>query len=614
MAGARGGKALSKGANRLICAGIATALALVPAAFIPQLYDDFTLIKQAGLAVAAALTLAGLVLAGFPMPAARPARIALGVWLFLVVVSEWLALDPRGSVLGVYQYRQGLVTQLSYVVLFLGGAHLRAIGSRFAERALLIGGLAVLGYTVVQGLGLDPVDWWTDTSERAIGTIGNANELAAFAVVALAALPVAFELRGRTGPIVAAAITGSVCFVALQAESRSGLGALVLFVLLVPVAWWVAKNPWRTLARPGAAVLAGFAAGTVCAFAIGSLGGTAGRVQGGVAGTDAGGSTRLALWEGTLAVIRAEPLHGAGPDGLFLAFPVHRPADLGGAYESYDLVAQSSHNLVLDTAANYGIPALAAFAALVVLASTNSVRQARRHAADAPSTAPWAWAALAAYGALTLLNPISLAAHAAFFVVLGGFAAEGRRLPSGRFALAPVALRAALVAPAVIAAFFLATRMVMADYRANQAWDNYAAKKFDAAAADYSEANALMPLERRYATDYARSLLAAGVDGPPGRLRDAEEAFTELQTDFGFTSGDAIGLATARIGLHADASRIAPVIDEALRLNPHGVSMAAYTQVLRDAVVRGGTLHYADRDRWVYVEAGAAGGSTPEPR
>lgn len=613
--GARAETSLSKRADQFVIAGLFVALAVVPAAFVPQLYDDFTLIKQSFLVLAAGLVLGGLALVGFPLRASRPVRLALGAWLALLVISELLAIDPRGSALGVYQYRQGFVTQLCYLVLFLGGAHASQLRRPLLEPFLLAGAAVVLAYTAIQGIGLDPVNWWTDTSRRAIGTIGNANELAAFAVIAMAGIPFALSLGGRRGLGLASAIAAACAFVVLQSESRSGLGALALYALLVPVSWFVARNPRGALLRPGAAVLGGFAVGALLSFGAGSLPDTAERIQGGVTGADAGGSTRLALWQGTLEVIKAEPLHGAGPDGLFLSFPVHRPEDLSGAFESYDLVAQSSHNFVLDTAANYGLPGLAALIALVALSSANSVAHtARRPDRAAVSTAPWTWSALAAYGALTLLNPVSLAPQAVFFILLGRLASEGQPARVSRRTAVPPALRLAAVAPALLAALFLAVRLPLADYRANQGWDDYAAKRFDAASARYEQAVNIMPLERRYATDQARALLAAGVKGPPARLVEADEAFIALDEDFGLTSGDAIAQATARLGLNRSSAEVTPLIDRAVRLNPHGVFTEAYANRLRLAVAQGATLHYSDRDRWVFVEpAPPAESTSPAP-
>ncbi|MEO8540751.1 MAG: O-antigen ligase family protein [bacterium] len=594
--------ALSR-ADRLVLAGLFVALVLTPVAFLPQLYDDFTLAKQASLFVAAALVLAGLGLQGFPISATKPVRVALLCWFAILVLSELLAIDPRGSTLGVYQYRQGFATQVCYVVLFAGALRMGALVRHQAlALALLAGTAGVFLYTAIQAVGADPVNWWTDTSARAFGTIGNANELAAFAIISLACCA-AVSVSGRKSLAVIGAVTACASFIVFESESRSGLGALVLFVALVPVSWWVARNPLRELFRPGLAAVAGLGIGALLSLLAGGLAGTASRVQAGAAAADAGGSTRFALWKGTLEVIKSEPIHGAGPDGLFLAFPVHRPADLGGAFKDYDLVAQSSHNFVLDVAANYGLPGLLALAALFAFAAATAVKTVRsRPKSDSLSTAPWVWSAIAAYGALTLLNPASLAPQAAFFILLGS--ASGTLQPAKKTAIVfSSRIRAAAVAPAVGVALFAAILLPIADYRANSGWDSYAAKDFDAAAAHYDSASAAMPLERHYATEHARSLLAAGVSGPPQRLRAADIAFAQLDQDFGFTAGDAIGQATARIGLALDPSRINPVIDRAFALNPNGVFMERYTHRLRAALIQGATLHYSDRDRWVFVEA-----------
>lgn len=602
-AGASGATPLSKRAGQLVIAGLLVALVVTPAVFVPRLYDDFTLIKQSALLLATAIVLVGLALAGFPLPAPRAVRLSLAAWVALLLLSEALAIDPRGSVLGVYQYRQGFLTQVAYVVLFLGAAHVGSQRKALLERFVLAGGTAVLAYTAIQAVGLDPIDWWLDTSDRAIGTIGNANELAAYAVIALVALPAATRIDSRRGPVLTACIAAAVCFVVFESESRSGLGALVLDALLVPVAWLLSGNPVSKLRRPAGFVLSGFLLGATLSFAAGSLPETAGRIQGGVTGAGAGGSTRLALWEGTLGVIKANPIHGAGPDGLFLAFPVDRPGNLGGAFESYDLVAQSGHNLVLDTAANYGLPALGALAALVATVCWHSVRRVRsRQRRETPSDAPWAWSALAAYGALTLLNPVSLAAHAVFFFALGVMVADGQPASTTRLSRMHPAVRILAVGPGVGALLAVTVALPLADLSANDGWNHYAANEFDAAADDYRSAAKLMPFERRYATDHARALLAAGVGGPPARLEAANRALTDLDRDFGFTSGDAFAQATARIGLGEDADRVNPLIERAVKLNPHGVATEWYAGQLRMAAASGGILRYSERDRWVFVE------------
>ena len=95
----------------------------------------------------------------------------------------------------------------------------------------------------------------------------------------------------------------------------------LLFAALV-AAWGVAKNPVRALVRPAAALAAGLACGAVMSAAAGGLAGSADRVHDGIDGQDPGGSTRFSLWQGAFEVIKGHPFTGAGPDGLYLGFPV----------------------------------------------------------------------------------------------------------------------------------------------------------------------------------------------------------------------------------------------------------------------------------------------------
>ncbi|WBL36111.1 O-antigen ligase family protein [Tepidiforma flava] len=180
-------------------------------------------------------------------------------------------------------------------------------------------GLAMaFAYTAVQAAGLDPFDWWIDTSDRAIGTIGNANELAAFAVISMG---LAAFVPERRFALAAAVTWGAALFIVLEAESRSGLAAVALFFVLLPAARWLAGRPGRPMLRAVPAVAGALVLVTAASLAAGGLEGTAARVSGQATAAEHGGSTRLALWEGTLQVVAARPLTGVGPDGLHLGFP-----------------------------------------------------------------------------------------------------------------------------------------------------------------------------------------------------------------------------------------------------------------------------------------------------
>ncbi len=589
--------------GRIVALGLAAALAVIPVVFVPALYDDFTLIKQSTLLVAAALVLVGLAWDGalFPLEAAWR-------W-FLVAWAGWLTFawaagrDPLGGLTGVYQYRQGFLTQVAYGILFLGAFTLsrRTRIEPFVCASALFGLAVATAYTLIQAAGLDPFSWWLDTRDRAISTIGNANELAAYAVIAMA---FASPLAGAKGvrSLLPAFVSAACWFIVLEAESRSGIAALLIVHLSVAALLAGARSR-AEFGRHTLLLTGGAACGLILSVGLGGAQGSAERLDSVVQGQDPGGSTRISLFRGALPTIAASPLWGHGPDGLYLAFPQHRPAELGGAFETYDLTVQSSHNWVLDTAAGTGLIGLALFAGLLALAAWRPFREDL--VARSPATV-MPWAAMAAYGALTLVNPISLAAHVQFFVLLGMVA--GRSLRQATSAPVPTSAGATrvglgLALPAAVALVAVAVALPIADYAANDAWNHTARGEFAASATRYRRAELVAPFQRDYASRRATALLAAGAGGDEQALLSAESAFRRFDDRFGFASGEAVALATVLIGLERPAEEVIPVIDRAEQLNPHGVSMATYTDNLRAAATSGGILRYIPQDRWVLVEA-----------
>jgi hypothetical protein len=163
-------------------------------------------------------------------------------------------------------------------------------------------------------------------------------------------------------------------------------------------------------------------------------------------------------------------------------------------------------------------------------------------------------------------------------------------------------LRFALATPLAVGLIAVAAAMPIADSLADRGWTAYAREDFDRSAQLYGDASRWLPFERSYARREAASWLAAGALSDPPSLWKAESAYTRFDDRFGMAAGEAIGLATARIGLGEPPQDVLPVIDRALRLNPHGVFMRDYVARLRLAATAGGTLHFARKDRWVYVE------------
>jgi len=496
----------------LIGAGLAGAVAVAPLIFSPWLFDNFTLPKQSVLLGSAALICLGLAMEGQVLPPGRWLRVSIVAWVVALTVSTLAGIDRWGSLLGYYQYRQGYLTQLAYITCLLGAWSLTRRGADgWLPIAGTVGLTGALAYSTIQAVDLDPIVWWIDTSERTIGTIGNANELAAYALIALALVGGSVHSRSRHASLVVGAVTAAVSLTILETESRTGLAAFSLGILLVPLVGLIRHRPRRTIGKHSAALLAGSAIGVFLGVLVGSVGGTADRVERG--DSEAGGSTRLALWQGTVPAVMASPALGYGPDGLHLAFPQHRPDDLGGVFRNYDLVAQSSHNWLLDTAANTGLPGLAALVLLlgcVVVASTRS----RAGEGELDEGFALRVSAMVAYGVLTLFNPISMAAHALFFVLLGVAVGRAEEAPpgGGRRSVVRLSVAGAAAVPAVA----IALALPLADREAHSAWAAYAGGDFVEAAQQYRRAARWLPFERSYASREAGAWLAAGVGGGPG--------------------------------------------------------------------------------------------------
>jgi hypothetical protein len=263
-------------------------------------------------------------------------------------------------------------------------------------------------------------------------------------------------------------------------------------------------------------------------------------------------------------------------------------------------VAQSSHNWLLDTAANTGLVGLSALLLLLGAAAVRSLRAENRGGSEG---VPYIWMAMAAYCALTLLNPLSLAAHTTFFVLLGmliGRADRGYPEPAPMSIRLPA--RLAVAAPGALVLATLAILLPVADLRAEGGWQAYARGDFAAAAARYGRAAELLPIVRDYRVREARAYLSAGAMGDREALVEAERRLMQFDREFGLDSGTAVALATARIGLGAPREDVYFAADLALASNPHGVLMESYVEVLRSAATSPAVLTYIERDRWVLVE------------
>ncbi len=87
-------------------------------------------------------------------------------------------------------------------------------------------------------------------------------------------------------------------------------------------------------------------------------------------------AARLEIWRGTLALIADEPLLGVGPGRFLYAFPRYEPVE-HARIEGPDVRADQAHGLLLQTAAEAGIPAAVALTVILGAALSSGIAGAR---------------------------------------------------------------------------------------------------------------------------------------------------------------------------------------------------------------------------------------------
>lgn len=295
-------------------------------------------------------------LSGFQPKPILPLIRRLLIALFLILcLSTFLSVNRSIALFGSLDRANGLLTQLSYFVLF--GCIATQINPERSRRLLFVIILTAIPICLLglaQAGGWQPLPVTTDARSPITTTLGRANFTGAYLALLLPLTLAAIQgATGRWQRMAYGTLFGLELIVIVFTQARAALIAggvgVSLFLWLTYAPRWSRRGRWFS----GLGGAAGLAGGLVLIL------------QQGIA---SGGSiaARWTIWQASLRLLWPHLWLGYGADTLELTFPSVYPPQLV-YYQGRGVVVDRAHNWLLDWSLNYGIVATLVFSAIVLL-------------------------------------------------------------------------------------------------------------------------------------------------------------------------------------------------------------------------------------------------------
>ena len=503
--------------------------------------DTHALPKALVLAVLAVGAFAAAGISGGWRMIPRSAWGWLAVLLAMNGASLGLSQDWRGSLLGAFQHRHGLVTSVGLLALLFAAACASGSQRQATRRALFVGALG----TVVVTLQL--FEELEASPGGIVSTFGNRNDIGAVIPVSLAATAIGSPVLRRggwlltvamvialiasiatesRGAVLATLVTvGALAYgwrhelVAAVARHRLGSATLVMTALLL-VAFWPASH--RTIGRFGE-LLEGD------------------RQLAGATST----AIRLDLWRGSFGVFLAHPLVGAGQDTLLSEFVRHRRSsarlDAMEAVGEEPLFA-SPHNFIVEVLCSFGV-----LGALVLSGFTiYCISTLRRMGSGSGRQNASLGAGVLGFGIASSVSPVPVAALALATYLLGtslgaAWSASGDRRAAAAQRMGKA--RGPVTGVWAGLAIVCVGGVLWADTAAARAVDADRTGDIHLGLSRIDTAVTLVPFERMYRREEVRLLVRASAAGNDVSLERALAACSQYVRDFPGLARDYLQLA-----------------------------------------------------------------------
>ena len=313
----------------------------------------------------------------------KPLSSALGnliiALVLVLILSTLLSTSRTVAFHGTLERSAGLLTQLSYLLLFLCVAtRIDARSSRQLLHVIVFTAVPICLLGLAQAMGWQPLPLFTDARSPMTTTLGRANFTGAYLALLLPlTLAAVWLATGRRLRFAYAALVALEGVVIALTQARA---AWIAAVVGVSVLLWLRAAPAWSPRLCWASVLGGVGVLSATLLLI---------LQRGIAN---GGSiaARWTIWQAALRLLWPRLWLGYGADTLELHFPSVYPPPLV-YYQGRGVVVDRAHNWLLDWSLNYGVVATLLLIGIVWLI----LRQGWRQLTD--SAAPGALASAGQY-------------------------------------------------------------------------------------------------------------------------------------------------------------------------------------------------------------------------
>jgi O-antigen ligase len=441
---------------------VTVALVAALVGFAPGLFDAFAAPKADAIATIGIASLAAwIVAAAWRRRTWSPLDLAVAVMVAACALSTARGISPRLSWLGELGQREGLRTILGLAGVYADSraAHGSPSALRRTLDVALFACVLVSAYALVQVSGHDPIGWNVSRYPALTGvvrpasTIGSPTMLGSLlaAALALVCAQLALDRGDRAVRIPAATLIAVALLATLSRGAWIAGGAGAAFAL----AGAVLVRRQGAFARISVALSATL--GPALAWgALALRAPLAARVSEGMGGESA--PARIEIWRSAIALWRAHPWLGLGPDGLALMFPVTQTVAFWR--EQWLGLALQAHCAPLQLLVTCGVLTAIAGIGAAVLVARGCWRVAGS-GGDRAEIALEAGAVIVALAFASLVNPIGLAGAALLAVIAGAMATLAQPhspVPTGARSPAPTSLALAVGALVALLVAFPAMR------------------------------------------------------------------------------------------------------------------------------------------------------------